>query len=734
MRNCSFIYYRIPSVKLDVVCETDGIRSTTHRGGNELNGKSIADRIDRLENSRLLFSTHKAFIVLLPILMIGSFALTLQNFPLDLVQNFYQTAAGGFLNRVLLCINNVTTGFVSVYLVFGVSMYYSQTIQEEYISLQIAAAFTAFASFLASFGLFWEEDTAQILPQFKTVGIFTALVVSLCATKLFYWFYHLLQAKRSKRMTDTDIRLSNTLESILPMTFCILIFMGVNVVLQFVFHVSDFNDLIAKSLNLVFTNLHDDLWEGVTYVFLLSFLWMFGIHGGNVLDQVTFQVFEAQAISGGSVISKTLLDHFVSMGGCGTTICLLIACLLAAKNKRNRRIALTAAPFSLFNINEIVIFGLPVFMNPVLLIPFILVPLSSLLVTYGAVYFGIMPPVSHTVTWTIPVLFSGYVATGSVMGAVVQLVNIVIGTLIYIPFVKLFEKRQQEQKRDAIDCLTAEFKQGEENKTETKFLKRSDRLGEIARELTERLHADIKRGAVPVWFQPQVDIDGRVFGAESLLRWKYEGITLYPPLLVSLAKADGAYEALTEAVLRASCAAVRSFLSVEPGFSVSVNITADQLNDRHFVEKVIRLVQEEGVCGNLGLEITEEASVLHMEQYLENIQLLKQHQIPVAIDDFSMGQTSIQYLQTNAFGCVKIDGSLVRPVAENPRCREIIASITGLGEKLHFTIIAECVENEKIRRELIALGCTRFQGYLYGPAVPQEEFLKEFLKPNLING
>ena len=50
---------------------------------------------------------------------------------------------------------------------------------------------------------------------------------------------------------------------------------------------------------------------------------------------------------------------------------------------------------------------------------------------------------------------------------------------------------------------------------------------------------------------------------------------------------------------------------------------------------------------------------MHMEQYLENIQLLKQHQIPVAIDDFSMGQTSIQYLQTNAFGCVKIDGSLV---------------------------------------------------------------------------
>lgn len=117
------------------------------------------------------------------------------------------------------------------------------------------------------------------------------------------------------------------------------------------------------------------------------------------------------------------------------------------------------------------------------------------------------------------------------------------------------------------------------------------------------------------------------------------------------------------------------------------------------------------------MEITEEVSVLHMEQYLDNIQLLKQHQIFVSIDDVSMGQTSIQYLQTNAFNCVKIDSSFVRQIVENPRCREIIASITGLGEKL-----------EKIRDELVKLGCSRFQGYLYGLVVP-EEFLEKFLLP-----
>lgn len=128
------------------------------------------------------------------------------------------------------------------------------------------------------------------------------------------------------------------------------------------------------------------------------------------------------------------------------------------------------------------------------------------------------------------------------------------------------------------------------------------------------------------------------------------------------------------------------------------------------------------------MEITEEVSVLHMEQYLDNIQLLKQHQIFVSIDDVSMGQTSIQYLQTNAFNCVKIDSSFVRQIVENPRCREIIASITGLGEKLHFAIIAEYVENEKIRDELVKLGCSRFQGYLYGLVVP-EEFLEKFLPP-----
>ena len=82
---------------------------------------------------------------------------------------------------------------------------------------------------------------------------------------------------------------------------------------------------------------------------------------------------------------------------------------------------------------------------------------------------------------------------------------------------------------------------------------------------------------------------------------------------------------------------------------------------------------------------------------------------------------SLKYLQNNAFDLVKLDGKLVRDV-ENQRSRKIIESITGLGARLGFRITAECVETEKQRNLLLRLGCRNFQGWLYSPALPLEDF------------
>ena len=176
---------------------------------------------------------------------------------------------------------------------------------------------------------------------------------------------------------------------------------------------------------------------------------------------------------------------------------------------------------------------------------------------------------------------------------------------------------------------------------------------------------------------------------------------------------------------RRACRAAEAFrAALGRPFSVSVNLTAAQLDDPILVEQIIAMAQGAGVQpGGLGLEVTEETTLIDREHVSGNIGRLWAAGIPVSVDDFSMGHTSLRYLQENPFRYVKLDGSLVRQVTENARSREIVSSLVSLGTGLSFDTVAEQVETAQVRDALIALGCTRFQGYLYSPAVPLEECL-----------
>ena len=115
-----------------------------------------------------------------------------------------------------------------------------------------------------------------------------------------------------------------------------------------------------------------------------------------------------------------------------------------------------------------------------------------------------------------------------------------------------------------------------------------------------------------------------------------------------------------------------------------------------------------------------------MEEIPQHISRLKAAGILAAVDDFSMGRTSLKYLQHNSFYAVKLDGSLVRGIVGNKRNQEIVSSIIALGRNLDFEVMAEYVETEEIRSLLESMGCCQYQGYLYSPAVPLQD-LEEML-------
>lgn len=139
-----------------------------------------------------------------------------------------------------------------------------------------------------------------------------------------------------------------------------------------------------------------------------------------------------------NIINVALVPGFGMMGGSGSTICLLIATFLVGRNKATRGVAKMAFVPGLFNINEPVIFGYPIVYNISLIIPFILTPALGIIIAYSATAMHFMNECVVYIPWTTPPLLSGYLATaGDWRAILVQALILILGVLLYIPFVKI---------------------------------------------------------------------------------------------------------------------------------------------------------------------------------------------------------------------------------------------------------------------------------------------------------
>lgn len=375
-----------------------------------------------------------------------------------------------------------------------------------------------------------------------------------------------------------------------------------------------------------------------------------------------------------------------------------------------------------FNVNEILVLGMPIMFNPVMLIPFLITPMISILIAYGAVMIGFIPITTATVTWTTPVLFSGYVLTGSLAGTIVQLISIVVGVMIYAPFVRLMEKVEQERVDFLLDGIEQKFK--EEQKKGSILILNDLRHGldRIYHLMVVSFNEALNKHDITVFYQPQVDTNEKVIGAEALLRWEFKGRRIFPPIVVEMAKEEKYMNALSLEVLKRSCEDIKLLRKENENFKLSINMVAEQINSKEFVEQLLKIIKDEKLENNICIEITEESNLEGFENILSNVLYLKNNGICMALDDFSMGHTSLKYLQENLFDYVKLDGELVRDIMQNKRSETIVKSIIQLGKELHFKVIAEYVDEEAKRDLLIKLGCEYLQGFLYSPAVPPEQF------------
>lgn len=151
-----------------------------------------------------------------------------------------------------------------------------------------------------------------------------------------------------------------------------------------------------------------------------------------------------------NIITAQFQDMFATFGGAGSTLSLIIAMLLICKSKRIKSIGKLSILPGIFGINEPLIFGLPIMLNPLLLIPFALVPTVNIIIAYFCMSTGLVPLTNGVqLPWTTPIIFSGFLTTGW-QGAVLQLVLLILGIFMYIPFIKILDKQYLKDEKSNV--------------------------------------------------------------------------------------------------------------------------------------------------------------------------------------------------------------------------------------------------------------------------------------------
>jgi len=243
--------------------------------------------------------------------------------------------------------------------------------------------------------------------------------------------------------------------------------------------------------------------------------------------------------------------------------------------------------------------------------------------------------------------------------------------------------------------------------------------------LEDDLRRAIKTDQFLLFYQPQVE-RGRMTGAEALIRWQHPVRGMVPPNeFIPLAEESRLILPIGDWVLQTACAQIALWARQRQTshLTVSVNISAVQFREPEFVETVLKALDRAGANpGNLKLELTESMLVHNLEDVIAKMTALKSHGLSFSLDDFGTGYSSLAYLKRLPLDQLKIDRAFVRDMLVDLTSGAIAQAVISLGRAMGLSVMAEGVETEEQRGFLAGLGCHAFQGFLFSPPLPLEDF------------
>lgn len=412
---------------------------------------SISDKLlpvaNKLASNRYLSILRDAFMLAFPLTMFGSIVVVICNLP------FLNDEMKAILNELLGSGQSATMSIMTVFVTFGIGYYLSKSYGVE----GIFGGAISFASFLILTPFFVTSDSGETISNVLSLdrlgakGMFLGMIVSFIATEI----YSRTSRKgwQIKMPDSVPPAVAKSFAALIPAILTLSIFTAINAIVTVGLN-TNLHDVIYNIIQVPLVGLGSSIWATLLAIFFIQFLWFFGLHGqilvNSVMDPVwnTLMFENLEAYKAGEhlphIITKPLMEVFtVGLGGSGMTLAVVIIMAFFLRKKQYRDVGRLALGAGIFNVNEPVIFGLPIVLNATILIPWVIAPIIVTAFNYFVMAIGIVPaPTGVSVPWTVPIFFSGIIATNSLAGGLLQIVDFILVGFIWYPFLRMLDKQE----------------------------------------------------------------------------------------------------------------------------------------------------------------------------------------------------------------------------------------------------------------------------------------------------
>lgn len=453
--------------------------------GFELLEKYLMGPMGKLSQLRVVRAVMAAGMASIPFTIVGSMFLVLNILPqtMTFLEDIFNNTFFRISDLYMLA-NKCTMGILALYFCLVIGYEYTKIfIDEEGLNLNPlnGALLSMFAFFMTIPELVLSDGKISLINEISdgtniingwniggdgvsrlgTTGIFTATIMAIVAVQIYrLCVKHNLIIKMPDAVPEGVSRSFTALIPAFLVAFVVLLINGV-----FVAFGTDIFKVIAIPFSFV-SNLTNS-WLGVVIIyFLISALWIVGIHGANIISAFVTPIVLSNMqlnMQGANIpFAGEFQNSFVIMGGSGATLGLTIFIAFLAKSEQLKVLGRAGAVPSIFNINEPIIFGLPIIYNPYLAIPFFLAPMVCASTAYWAIKLHMVSPIIAQVPWPSPIGIGAFIGTaGDYRALLLALINGVIAFLIYLPFIKMYDnklvKEEQENAENGMDDLALDI-------------------------------------------------------------------------------------------------------------------------------------------------------------------------------------------------------------------------------------------------------------------------------------